>query len=220
MSYPLFLWTYIMINILMPLKRSSPVIPYPVIKQLFKQKLRFNLYVDVSIDLHGDSERDGVCQNICNKRNRLKERCKSIFVFWLDADVVIPDSSLPQLVHALRSDERIGVIGIRYVGHTSRLHIALGTAMMRRTVLLSLPPFRYRYLLGDRFCCECTVMGADLKHAGYKSLYHPRLIASHIKRWQCPNKGVVVRVPDEFELSDVELWRLTRGERSIHIEVT
>lgn len=152
------------IDVLTPLSSYNPYILSETVNALLQQGITFTWHFDVT----PDPQRYSV-KSICAKRNRLRERAKTEYTFWVDSDNVPPPYIIPKFIRLIEKHPRIAGAGLDYVGkHWSKLHIGMASMLVKTRIMQALPPFRYiGDVLNPRAYCECTVFHADLKVRGY-----------------------------------------------------
>lgn len=114
-------------------------------------------------------------KNIVKGRNVLRGYAGPGYVFWHDADVVLPTGCLSILHECLQRDPGLGAMGCNY-GDTDPTgqHVGFGALMVRSHLVQSIA------VRSARGRCECSCFADDVRQMGWRVEYHPTLRAEHL----------------------------------------
>lgn len=108
---------------------------------------------------------------------------KTPYVFFLDADVLIRQNSLPKMLEFLQ-ENNLAYCGMRYEPDSMDLqhiggpaHIMMGATLWKKEIFLSLPECTNEHL---RKTCDCNFCYNEVKKMGHKAA-HFIMSAEHCK---------------------------------------
>lgn len=106
------------------------------------------------------TEREG---SLWEARRSLAERARAPFIFNLDADSLVPVDYPARALAVLKKDPFVGAVALNYLPKP-QFHLAFGTSIMRRDVMLKWYGWSGSVKSGT---CECLHMWRQLDGAGY-----------------------------------------------------
>ena len=202
------------VDIQMPIRKSSFVIG-DVIHRFLLQDATFTFYVDAGEDLELSPEQEQLLWLIATsnenadrirkstkaafKRNRLRTRGSSPYVYLADPDVLLPEYPFfGSMIRAFERNPQLGSVGLCYQESD---HVACGSMMLRRTNLIRIGEFR-----GTGKSCICGNVQMKLQEANLQVVPLKTLRAHHLKsqyqeeypeyqtvRYEVPPDGVLHR---------------------------
>lgn len=113
----------------------------------------------------------GKSQNIPYMRGNLARDVKTPYLFWLDADVIIPPRTLNNLLADFKADETLELYGVRYDPRCD--HVQMGATIMRTEIAQ-----KVQWRWGE--FCDCKTLATDLVTMGKRTDVHPALQATHL----------------------------------------
>ena len=164
------------IDIQMPVKKGSFIIG-DVIQRLLLQDVPFTLYVDAGEDLEispdherlltliatspEDVNRIKKACSVAFKRNRLRLRGDSSYVYLADTDVLLPEQPFfSSMIRAFERNPDLGTVGLCYQDSN---HVASGSMMLRRTDFIKIGELR-----GTGKSCVCAYIQTKLREANLR----------------------------------------------------
>lgn len=160
-----------MIEIL-TVKRQDSSIDERVIRALANQEIEYRWLVQPCPSAP-ENDYLGKLRNICAGRNALRELTTGEFVFWLDADVILPDVAIPRLIETMERTTDLGAIGCPSSGRDEGQHVGMGALLVRGDLCR-------QYAFSPVRPCECWHFCDWLRWFGYKAIYDYRLPAIHL----------------------------------------
>ena len=113
---------------------------------------------------------------------RTRKLCAKIvqtpYVFFLDADVILPPSALYMLMDEFKRAEGVGAMGIRYEADCNHNHVMAGAVLYKKEVFDNIPEFTVEDLKKG---CDCLFCVKEVEKQGLKSVFHPSLMGYHCK---------------------------------------
>jgi hypothetical protein len=115
---------------------------------------------------------------IARGRNEARRVGSSLYVMFLDDDVVLGESCVARLVEELRRKPLFGALAADYrrESHDGERswHVAMGATLFRRTAIQQI---RFRW---ESTKCECQCCCDDLRKLGMGIAYESRAVATHL----------------------------------------
>jgi len=142
--------------------------------EMIRKQIENKWWKFIEIKLLETTERSGGrVLNIPFMRHRLALEAETEYIFFLDADVMIPPLALETVFNEFENRKYIGMLGIRY--EPMHDHVTMGATFMKTEVARKI-----KWTLTTD-ACECLNCIKDLQGLGLLSEYHPYLTARHIK---------------------------------------
>lgn len=177
------------IDIQMPVRFGGFIIG-DVLQRLLMQDASFTFYVDADEDLEFGPESERILALIATspenaerikkstkaafKRNRLRTRGNSPYVYLADPDVLLPDSPFfGSMIRAFERNQQLGAVGLCYQEND---HVACGSMMLRRRDFLQIGELR-----GTGRTCVCGNIQIKLEEFHLKVVPLRILRATHLK---------------------------------------
>lgn len=177
------------IDIQMPLRKGGFVIG-DVLDRFLMQDSPFAFYVDAGDDLEITSDHEQLLAiiamspknadriqkstKVAFKRNRLRERGDSPYIYLADPDVLLPER--PFFRSAIRAFERNSQLGAVGLCYQESDHVACGSMMLRREDLLQIGELR-----GTGMSCVCGYIQMKLQESGLQVIPLKTIRALHLK---------------------------------------
>lgn len=168
------------VDIQMPLKNGGFIVG-DVIQRLLIQDIPFTFYVDAAEEFEFTPDQERLleliagppedtsmnvnkikqCTRITVKRNRLRSRGESPYVYLADADVMLPAQPVFQsMIHSFESYPQLGAVGLSYAPESD--HLTAGSMMLRRKDYMQIG------LLRDSTFCACRYIARRLGDLGLR----------------------------------------------------
>ena len=164
-----------LVDVQMPVRKGG-FISGDVIERLLGQDVGFTFYVEAGDDLQlspdGESGLDLIARSsehlkrmkkstrIAFKRNKLRLRGESPYVYLADNDILLPERPIfGGMIEAFERRPELGAVGLCY--QPNNTHVACGSMMLRRRDLLQIGPFR-----DTATSCVCGYIGRQLEARG------------------------------------------------------
>lgn len=146
---------------------------------LFKKaQERNNLILNFFTGIHHNDKHP--YQNAMITRKHIASLTKTEYVFFLDSDVLLPPEAIPQLLKDFKKIKNCGEMGIRYEPDSAHKHVMMGATLWRTQDFLKIPEFK------DWDCkktCDCNFCVKEVEKMGKIAMYHPDLMARHLKHF-------------------------------------
>ncbi|MCZ6679073.1 MAG: hypothetical protein O7E52_17710 [Candidatus Poribacteria bacterium] len=177
------------VDIQMPIKAGSFIIG-DVIQRLLAQDVPFTFYADAGEDLEISSDHEDLlalvatsardvnrikqAARVAFKRNRLRTRGDSPYVYLADTDVLLPESPFfRSMIRAFERNPQLGAAGLCYQESD---HVASGSMMLRRADFIDIGELR-----GAGKSCVCTYMQMKLQESSLAVVPLTKTRARHLK---------------------------------------
>lgn len=200
------------VDIQMPIRKGGFVIG-DVVQRFLLQDTGFTFYVDAGEDMEFTPEHEQLLCLVAMsnenadrirkstkaafKRNRLRTRGSSPYVYLADPDVLLPEYPFfGSMIRAFERNPQLGSVGLCYQESD---HVACGSMMLRRADLIQIGEFR-----GTGRSCICGNVQMKLQAANLQVVPLKTLRAQHLKsqyqegypeyqtvRYEAPPDGVL-----------------------------
>jgi len=177
------------VDIQMPVRKGGFIIG-DVIQRLLLQDTAFEFYVDASQDLEFSPEQEQLLALISTsdehankvrrstraafKRNKLRTRGESPYVYLADPDVLLPESPFfGSIIQAFERNSKLGAVGLCYQDND---HVACGSMMLRRADFAEIGELR-----GTSRTCLCGNIQIKLHELGLQTIPLTKMRATHLK---------------------------------------
>ncbi len=177
------------VDIQMPIRKGDFVIG-DVINRLLLQDVAFTFYVDAGEDFEFSPEQEQLLTLISTsdnnadrirkstrvafKRNRLRTRGSSSYVYLADPDVLLPESPFfGSMIRAFERNPQLGAVGLCYQESD---HVACGSMMLRRADFIQIGELR-----GTGKACVCGNIRMKLHEANLQVVPLKTLRAQHLR---------------------------------------
>ena len=177
------------VDIQMPVRKGGFIIG-DVIQRLLLQDAAFEFYVDASEDLEFSPEQEQLLALISTsdkhankirgstkaafKRNKLRTRGDSPYVYLADPDVLLPESPFfSSIIRAFERNPQLGTTGLCYQNND---HLACGSMMLRRGDFAELGELR-----GTSRTCLCGNIQIKLHELDLQTIPLTKMRATHLK---------------------------------------